>query len=68
MKDEVFSSVGVQDMDTSGYQTSDLDNDDIYWEKNHLVVDTVFTPTKSIYFSPSVFNDFEMVQWLPSRF
>ena len=32
MKDEVLSSVGAQDMDTSGYQVSDLDNVEFQWE------------------------------------
>ena len=32
MRDEVLSSVGAQDMDTSGYHVSDLDDVDFYWE------------------------------------
>ena len=30
MRDKVLSSVGAQDMDTSGYQVSDLDAVDFY--------------------------------------
>ena len=33
MRDEVISSVGAQDMDTSGYRLSDLDDVEFYWEK-----------------------------------
>ena len=37
MRDEVFSSVGAQDMDTSGYQVSaDLDDVEFYWENDQL--------------------------------
>ena len=33
MRDEVVSSVGAQDMDTSGYQVSaDLEDVEFYWE------------------------------------
>ena len=30
MREEVFSNVGAQDIDTSGYQVSDLDNVEFY--------------------------------------
>ena len=33
MKDEVLSSVGAQDLDTMGYQVSDLDDVEFYWEE-----------------------------------
>ena len=38
MRDEVLSSEGAQDMDTSAYQvsTADLDDVEIYWEKDQL--------------------------------
>ena len=32
MRDEVLSSVGAQDMETSGYQVSDLDDMEFYLE------------------------------------
>ena len=32
MRDEVLSSVGAQDLDTSSYQVSDLEDIDINWE------------------------------------
>ena len=43
MRDEVISSVGAQDMDTSGHQVSaDLDDVEFYWENIRLDVDAVF--------------------------
>ena len=43
MRDEVLSSVGVQDMDTSGSQVSaDLDDVDFCAENDQLDVDAVF--------------------------
>ena len=44
MRDEVLPSVGAQDMDTSAYQVSDLDDDEFDWEKNQLDVNAVFRP------------------------
>ena len=32
MRDEVFSIVGAQDLDSSGYQVSDLDDIEFNWE------------------------------------
>ena len=32
MRDEVLSSAGAQDRDTSRYQVSDLEDVDFYWE------------------------------------
>ena len=60
MRDEVFSSVGAHDMDTSGYQVSDLDDVEFYWENDQLDVDAVFRPGIDKPFSPSTFNDFEI--------
>ena len=60
MRDEVLSNVGAQDMDTSGYQVSDLDDIEFYWENDQLDVDTVFRPGIDIPFSLSTFNDFMM--------
>ena len=42
MRDEVLSSVGEQDLDTSGNQVSDLGDVDFYWENDQLDVDAVF--------------------------
>ena len=60
-KDEVFSGVGAQDRDTSGYQVSaDLDNVEFYWEKDQLDADAVFRPDIDTPFSPTAFDDLEM--------
>ena len=44
MRDEVLSSVGAQDLDTSSYQISDLEDIELNWENSQLVMDAVFTP------------------------
>ena len=61
MRDEVLSSVGAQDMDTSGYQVStDLDDVGFYSESDQLDVDAVFGPGIDTAFSPTAFVDLEM--------
>ena len=60
MRNELLSSVGAQDMDTSGYQVSDLDDVEFYWEKDQLDVDAVFRPGIDTPFSPTAFDDLEM--------
>ena len=32
MRDKVLSSVGTHDLDTNGYQLSDLDDVEVYWK------------------------------------
>ena len=44
MRDEVLSSVGAQDMDTSSYQVSDREDSELNWEKSQLDMDAVFRP------------------------
>ena len=44
MRDEVPSSVGVQDLDTSSYQGSDLEDLEFNWENPQLDMDAVFSP------------------------
>ena len=44
MRDEVLSSVGAQDLDTSSYQVSDLEDIELNWENSQLYLDTVFRP------------------------
>ena len=61
MRDELLSSVGAQDIDTSGYQVSaDLDDVELYWEYSQLDVDAVFRPGIGTTFSPTAFDDLEM--------
>ena len=58
MRDEVLSSEGAQDKDTSGFQVSDLDDVEFHWENDQTVY--VFRPGIDTPFSASIFNDFEM--------
>ena len=60
MRDEVLSSVGAQDLDTSSYQVSDLEDIDFNWENSQLDVDAVFRPGIDTPFSPTTFDDLSM--------
>ena len=60
MRDEVLSSVGTQDLDTSSYQVSDLDDIEFNWENSQLDMDAVFRPGIDIPFSPTNFDDLAM--------
>ena len=44
MRDEVLSSVKAQDLDTSSYQVSDLEDIEFNWENPQLDMDSVFRP------------------------
>ena len=57
MRDEVLSSVGAQDLDTSGYKVSDLEVIEFNWENDQLELDSVFRPGIDTPFSPTVFDD-----------
>ena len=41
MRRNVLSSAGTQDMDTSGFEVSNLDDIEFFWENPQLQVDTV---------------------------
>ena len=58
MRDEVLSSVGAQDLDTSSYQVSDLEDIEFNWENSEL--DAVFRPGINTPFSPNTFDDLSM--------
>ena len=60
MRDEVLSTVGAQDLDTSSYQVSDLEDMEFNWENSQLDVDVVFRPGVDIPFSPTTFDDLSM--------
>ena len=61
MRDDVLSSVGAQDMDTSGYRVSaDLADVEFYWENDQLDVNAVFRPGIDTHISPTEFDDLEM--------
>ena len=57
MRDEVLSSVGAQDLDTSSYQVSDLEDIEFNWENSQLEMDAVFRPGIDTPFSPPTFDD-----------
>ena len=60
MRDEILSSVGAQDFDTSSYQVSDLEDIEFNWENAQLEMDAVFRPSIDTPFSPTTFDEFLM--------
>ena len=60
MREEVLSSVGAQDLDTSSYQVSDLGDIEFNWEDSQLDMDAVFTLGIDTPFSPTTFDDLLM--------
>ena len=60
IRDEVLSSVGAQDLDTSSYQVSDLEDIQFNWENSQLDMDSVFRPGIDTPFSPTTFDDLSM--------
>ena len=57
MGDEVLSSVGAQDLGTSSYQVSDLEDIEFSWENPQMDMDVVFRPGIDKPFSPTIFDD-----------
>ena len=60
MRDEVLSSVGAEDMDTSEYQVSDLEDFQFHCEDLDLKMDAVFRPGTYPPDSRSTFKEFEV--------
>ena len=60
MREEVLSSVGAQDLDTSSYQVSDLEDIEFNWENDQLDLDAVFRPGIYNPYSPTKFDDLSM--------
>ena len=60
MREEVLSSAGVQNLDTSSYQVSDLGDIEFNWENSQLDMDPVFRPGIDTPFSPTTFDDLLM--------
>ena len=60
MRDEVLSSVGAQNLDTSSYQNSDLEDIQFNWEDSQFDMDAVFRPGIDTPFSPSKIDDLSM--------
>ena len=57
MREEVLSSVGAQNLDTSSYQVSDLEDIEFNWENSQLDMDAVFRPGIDTPFSPTTFDN-----------
>ena len=60
MREEVLSSVGAQETDTSGYELSDLEDIEFNWEDPALDMDSVYRPRYDTPFFPSIFDDFQI--------
>ena len=60
MREEVISSVGAQDTDTSGYELSDLEDIEFSWEDPAVDMDNFYRSGIDTTFSPSIFYDFQM--------
>ena len=60
MRDEVLSSEGAQDLDTSSYQVSDLEDIEFNWKNSQLDMHAVFRPGINTPFSPNTFDDLSM--------
>ena len=60
MRDDVLSSVAAQDLVTSSYQVSDLEDIEFNCENSQLDMDAVFTPGINTPFSPTTFDDLSM--------
>ena len=53
-------TAGAQDLDTSSYQVSDLEDIVFKWENSQLDLDAVFRPGIDTPFSPTTFDDLLM--------
>ena len=60
MRHEVLYSVEAQDLDSSSYQVSDLEDIEFNWESSQLDVDAEFRPGIDIPFSSTTFDDLSM--------
>ena len=60
MREELLYSVGAQDLDTSSYQVSDLEEIEFNRENSQLDIDAVFRPSIDTPFPPTTFDDLLM--------
>ena len=60
MRDKVLSSVGPQDLDTSCYQLTDLEDIEFNWKNSQLDMDAVYRPGIDTSFSPTTFDYLSM--------
>ena len=58
MREEVLSSVGAQDLDTSSYQLTNLEDRELNWENSEL--DAVFRPGIDTPFCPTTFDNLSL--------
>ena len=58
MRDLVLSSVAAQDLDTSSYQLTDLEDIEFNWERSELEKDAVFRPGIYNLFSRRLFEGY----------
>ena len=70
VRDQTLSSVGAQDLDTSSYQVSDLEDIEFNWENSQLEMDAVFRSGIDTLCSSTTFDDlpFGGISWKPSCF
>ena len=61
MREEVLASSGAQDVDSSGYELSDLEDIELFWENPQLEFDAVLRPGMDNRFLPTAFSELEMV-------
>ena len=64
MRHEVLSTVGAQNMDTSGYQVSNLEDIEFQFQDPDLNLDTVFPPGIDTLFHPELSTVSRWVQKL----
>ena len=67
MTEELLSKLGAQDKDTNGYQLSDLDDVDFYWENDQLDVVAVFRPGNETPFPLQLLTILRWVQWMKTQ-
>ena len=67
MREKILSSVGAQDSDKKGYELSDIEVIEFSWEDPAVDMDSVYRPGIDTPFSPSILNDFQWDQQLPTQ-
>ena len=60
MRPEVLSTVGAQDLDTSSYLVSDLEDIEFNWQNSQLDIDTVLRPGIDTPFSPTTIDELSL--------
>ena len=60
MREEVLSSVGAQDMDTRGYEVSDLEDIEFYWEDPGARYGRCLSTRNRYSILSIIFDDFQM--------